>query len=75
MHQNFQSFGTPWWISGDRICSKVFDGLGDIRSRVDEAVSIASLSGITPQGEKKWQVQVGGKQDGRGKRRRKQEEW
>jgi len=52
MHQNFQSFGTPSWVFGDGFCSKVLECLGVNRPRVDEAVSIASLLGIAPQGEK-----------------------
>ncbi len=44
MHQNFQSFGTPWWISEEG--SLVLECLGD-NSGVDESiVSLGDNSGV-----------------------------
>ena len=51
MHQNFQSFGTPWWISGEGL--HVLECLRD-NSGLDE--SIASLLAII--GDKQWRDQV-----------------
>ena len=45
MHQNFQSFGTPWWASGERLRPNVLEGLEDTSSLVDEVVFIAGYFG------------------------------
>jgi hypothetical protein len=57
MHQNFQSFGTPWWISGERSCPNVLDGLGDRPSELIEE-SIESLWRFPNKGQKRWHSQT-----------------
>lgn len=75
MHQNFQSFGTPWWASGERLRPNVLEGLEDTSSLVDEVVFIAGYFGDcltrgeimagSGQGRLKWGAR--GERDGYGK--------
>ncbi len=40
MHQNFQSFGTPWWISAERFSRNALGSLGDSSGLDEESIAI-----------------------------------